>query len=185
MAEFLCALHKTLKHEGGYSNHELDRGGETWRGISRNAHPNWPGWAFIDAQISRRRPLVELDDNDALEQLVEAFYLENYWRPLQLDQVADQEIADELFDSAVNCGTFRAAKWLQGALNLVAGSEALKLDGKIGPRTLGLLGSCLPKYARAILVALNGFQFDHYVQLVQGNPTQRVFLRGWLNRVRF
>lgn len=32
-----------LIHEGGYSNDPIDLGGETYKGIARNAHPNWQG----------------------------------------------------------------------------------------------------------------------------------------------
>ncbi len=38
----------TLAHEGGYANHPSDKGGETYRGITRKHNPNWEGWAFID-----------------------------------------------------------------------------------------------------------------------------------------
>ncbi len=37
-----------LSHEGGYANHPADKGGETYRGISRKANPNWEGWKYID-----------------------------------------------------------------------------------------------------------------------------------------
>lgn len=37
-----------LGHEGGYANHPADKGGETYRGISRKANPDWVGWKYID-----------------------------------------------------------------------------------------------------------------------------------------
>lgn len=38
----------TLKHEGGYANHPADKGGETYRGITRKHNPEWSGWKYID-----------------------------------------------------------------------------------------------------------------------------------------
>jgi lysozyme family protein len=47
----------TMKHveemEGGWANNPADSGGETFRGIARNFHKSWPGWA-----IDRRGPKV-------------------------------------------------------------------------------------------------------------------------------
>ena len=37
-----------MEHEGGYVDDRDDRGGETYRGISRNNFPDWKGWKKID-----------------------------------------------------------------------------------------------------------------------------------------
>jgi lysozyme family protein len=62
-----------MKYEGGYVNHPNDLGGETYKGIARNAHPNWEGWKFID----QKRPVPE--------DLVRRFYYEQFWKPLRCD----------------------------------------------------------------------------------------------------
>ena len=51
MADFLQAFESMIRNEGGYKLHSVegDRGGMTYAGIARNFHPNWPGWAAIDA----------------------------------------------------------------------------------------------------------------------------------------
>jgi len=38
----------TLKHEGGYANHPADKGGETYRGITRKNNDEWQGWKVIN-----------------------------------------------------------------------------------------------------------------------------------------
>ena len=48
MADFKTAYDRTSKFEGGYSNDEADRGGETFAGIARVYHENWLGWKIID-----------------------------------------------------------------------------------------------------------------------------------------
>ena len=45
MANFTQAYNLTSAHEGGYVNDALDRGGETYRGISRVYHSSWNGWS--------------------------------------------------------------------------------------------------------------------------------------------
>ena len=48
MADFSKAWGRSSVHEGGYAHLAGDAGGETYRGIARNFHPEWPGWKFID-----------------------------------------------------------------------------------------------------------------------------------------
>ncbi len=50
---FAEALKHTLEFEGGYANDPADRGGETFRGISRKNWPRWSGWDLID-QVKRK-----------------------------------------------------------------------------------------------------------------------------------
>ena len=49
MASFKEAWEETSAVEGGYVDDDDDRGGETYRGVARNFHPDWPGWDRIDA----------------------------------------------------------------------------------------------------------------------------------------
>lgn len=48
MANFKIALDKVLSREGGYINDPDDKGGETYKGISRKYNPDWKGWRIID-----------------------------------------------------------------------------------------------------------------------------------------
>ncbi len=91
------ALDHTLQFEGGYANDPADRGGETFRGISRVSHPDWPGWAEIDhykRELARRdgisnwrskanwRKLDAVTANDRdLARLVAEFYRKKFWKP--------------------------------------------------------------------------------------------------------
>lgn len=49
MADFKTAYKKIEAAEGGYCFDPDDAGGETYKGISRRANPNWNGWISIDA----------------------------------------------------------------------------------------------------------------------------------------
>jgi lysozyme family protein len=78
---------QTAQFEGGYANVPGDKGGETFRGISRRSHPNWPGWKLIDfvkeTEGHAARTIDRHFDNDQeMKKLVEEFYKTNYWDPL-------------------------------------------------------------------------------------------------------
>ncbi|MCP3177303.1 hypothetical protein MJO47_09350 [Desulfuromonas sp. KJ2020] len=181
MSAFTQALNHTLNREGGYSNHPSDLGGETFRGISRRNHPEWEGWAILDSYPADKRK--ELQGDPELAGLVAQFYRVNYWDQLSLDGIEATSIACELFDTAVNVGTTRAARWLQHVANLL-GDVNLVEDGKIGPKTLEAVNALNRKLTYVpMLKALNGMQFEHYHQIILNNSSQRVFFRGWLTRV--
>jgi lysozyme family protein len=181
MANFNSAFLYTMAREGGYSNHPKDKGGETFRGITRNNFPFWPGWQKIDTVTREARD--SLKDDPELMQLAAQFYKQTFWDQLNLDQVESHTIAAELFDSAVNVGSARVAHWLQHAVNLLS-SPKLVQDGRIGPRTIGAVNLLIDTLGEGpLLKTLNGLQFEHYHAIVSRDPGQDVFFKGWLTRV--
>ncbi|MBW4056958.1 MAG: hypothetical protein HIU83_16505, partial [Proteobacteria bacterium] len=127
MALFEPAFKLTMKHEGGYANKKHDHGGETYRGISRNNWRGWDGWPQIDKLKEQKDFPACLDRNADLQGKVRAFYQRNFWTPV-MDEIADQNLVNWLFDKGVNAGIQRAYKLLQRALNV-------DQDGIIGPQT--------------------------------------------------
>ncbi len=181
---FETAFTKTvLGHEGAYSNHPTDRGGETFYGISRKYHPGWPGWPVLDSYSQDDKQNLRLSHSLELADLVTDFYFNTFWQPLGLSDINSAKLTGEVFDSAVNMGTSRAAKWLQLACNYMSDNK-LTLDGNIGPKTVAAVNHCMTKYGDdELLKILNGLQLIHYLDLVDRDPSQKVFLRGWLKRV--
>jgi lysozyme family protein len=94
--------------EGTHSNDPADRGGDTWYGISRNAHPS------IDWPPSREQ--------------AEAIYREQYWNACRCDELPPV-LALLVFDAAVQHGTHMATRMLQTTIGAMP-------DGRIGPKTL-------------------------------------------------
>lgn len=200
MANFDLAYLTTMSHEGLYSNDPRDRGGETWKGIARNVHPNWPGWVLIDSvkkQANRNNLAAELNNVDELEACVQLFYETHFWKVNKLDEITDQEIANEVFDTGVNQGTRTAAMYLQEALNLLNSNEKhysdLKVDGAIGAKTLKayhayMFTSNFPSRSgfrniHTLLKAMNFFQLQRYIEICEKTPGQEVYFYGWVNRV--
>lgn len=165
IADFTPAFEKMIRNEGGYRLTDVaaDRGGQTYAGIARNIHPNWPGWRHID--------LKDLQ-NLELSTLVRTFYEEQFWIKVAGDKVTNQVIAESIFDFAVNSGVAIAIKLAQ----LVVGSVP---DGRIGPVTLERLNATpedqfVMKYALA--------KIKRYSDICNRDRTQSKFLLGWINR---
>lgn len=202
MADFNQSFVRTMKHERskrtGYSNHALDRGGETYNGISRVKHPSWNGWQIIDYHktIHPGDYSDHLDKDATLAVLVSDFYRAKFWDEIAGDHIHQQELADELFDTAVNMGPTRAVEFLQESLNKLNRNQKLYpdllTDGQLGPKTLGVLNTYAnlvlqPGNTRTmalLLKTMNIRQGMHYWNLMDKSPEQEEFAVGWLNRVQ-
>ena len=134
MAKFIDAYKKVLNNEGIYSNDPDDAGGETYKGISRKANPNWDGWISIDA-IKKAHPTTFkgiLKKTPELEKKVQELYKDKYWDCFELDDVPSQLVAEQMFDTAVNQGQTAAIKFAQRVLDLrETGKWSLDLLNKL------------------------------------------------------
>ena len=188
MKLFDIAFDQLINIEGGYSHDADDRGGETYKGISKKYWPNWSGWDIVDSERQNSSHFPKgLDNRIDLHNLVRSFYEIEFWNKIKLDEIEkiDKLIALEMFDTAVNQGTKTSAIYLQESLNLLNRNQRdykdLLLDGKPGGRTLAALKANKRHYN--VLKCLNGLQFDKYYRLAKNNPSQEKFFNGWLNRV--
>ncbi|MFW9871638.1 MAG: glycoside hydrolase family 108 protein [Candidatus Thorarchaeota archaeon] len=188
MPDFLKAYKITMGHEGGYSQDPDDAGGETYKGISRRYNPQWSGWKLIDDVKSRVDFPKVLDQLQQLQERVYDFYKKYYWDSNRLDQCRSQAIAEEMFDTAVNMGRARAAKFLQESLNYLNRNGRvypdLSIDSNIGPATLRALDYILDNGEEILLLkVLNVLQGSFYLNYMRKNPVQEKYMRGWFNRV--
>lgn len=164
-------------HEGGYSNRHVDAGGETYCGISRRWHPEWDGWPLVDYWKARSGFPGNLDRDPQLQAKVRQFYLTEYWG--NLGGLTRQDIANEVFDTSVNCSREEAGEFLQQALNMLDDAR-LVVDGDVGPVTVAAANAC--RHPGRLLRCLNGLQFGYYWRICEANPEQRANLGGWLSR---
>lgn len=182
---FNTAFRATMRHEGGYANDPDDKGGETYMGISRKHHPKWKGWQEIDRLKNTGNKKPEIDNNKNLVPEVEEFYKKNYWDSIKLSKIASRDVAEELFDTAVNQGKTAAIKYLQRSLNVLNNNEKkykdLEVDGKMGPKTIEAANSYM--FPKILVKCINGLQFMRYYNLAQKDKTQEKFMLGWLKRV--
>ncbi len=177
---FDSAFDELLGIEGDYSDDPADSGGATRYGITE-AVARRHGYTGA----MRLLPLAVAKD----------IYRADYWDSQQLDAIAtlSRPIAEEIFDTGVNCGIARAGEYLQAALNIFnrQGQDYpdLDVDGRIGNKTVEALGAflALRKAAgeTALLRALNCQQGAFYIELAERREKDERFVFGWfLQRVR-
>lgn len=155
---FKDIYNEILKWEGGDKLHNVsgDSGGWTKYGIAYNYN---------------KQHFNSLEDFKKMtfEKASEITY-DNYYKPLQLDLV-NKESQAMLFDMAFNMGTKKAIILAQRALGIVD-------DGVVGNKTKTALQSLKKE-------DLYNERVKFYNTIVKNNPTQKKFLKGWLNRSKY
>lgn len=168
-------IERLLGREGGYVNHPHDRGGETIWGIT----------VGVARENGYTGPIRSMSRAEAIR-----IYRQRYWAAPHFDRVAmlSAPVAEELFDTGVNMGPAVAVQMLQRVLNALNRQQTdyadLRVDGQIGPATLGALQAYLRirgrEGERVLLRALNGLQAERYIDLAERRPANESFVYGWL-----
>lgn len=151
-----------LKWEGGYSNHPLDSGGCTMKGVTIGTFRSFFGKSKTCSELK----------NISDDQWSKVFK-EGYWDKMGGDDIKSQSVADIIVDWAWLSGVKTVAKKIQK----IVGVEA---DGKIGPVTIKAINTFSPKELHQ---KIYGERKKFYENLVKRNPEQKVFLNGWMNRL--
>ena len=150
--QFILLINRILGHEGGYSNHPADKGGETNWGITiATARAN--GYTGDMSFLSR-------------EQAIE-IYRKAFWEKYQCNKLPSA-LAFQYFDACVNHGASHAAKFLQRACGVAA-------DGMVGEQTLTAVAR---QSDRDLVLKFNAERTRLYTQL----PTFGTFGKGWMRR---
>ena len=168
MTEFQIALEKTLKFEGGFF-HNQETGEvvnmgvtlDTLRslGILKSTGP------ATDADIEFVKSLTEDEAGD--------IYRKQYWDKLYLDHFNSQDVANKVFDLAVNTGTYQSVLFLQRAVRSIP-------DGIVGLHTLALTNGGDPTQ---ILASIRTQAEAFYCELAGENPDLQPDLKEWLTRL--
>lgn len=176
MADFESAVAATLVREGGFlkTPYEISNHGITQKLLRSQGH-DW------SEQMIR----------DMTEQEAKAFYRQYFWSPFHFGEFPNDKLAAKAFDLTVNMGPGGHGRrgaivdggitLLQEAVNVVAGEEAIAVDGAIGPKTLAAICAADQESLYDAYVHLAEM---HYRDIVANNPAQAKFLAGWLKRLR-
>ncbi|WP_066632789.1 glycosyl hydrolase 108 family protein, partial [Labilibacter marinus] len=132
MKTFNKLFEKVIKHEGYYANVTGDRGGETYMGITRNLHPHWEGWNFVDAYKIMHGIIKhnEKINNPQLTKLVKEFYKHTFYHSYNIDKINHYCLQEIIFDWCVNSGHW-GSRNIQRMLNK-SFNAYLTIDGIIG-----------------------------------------------------
>jgi lysozyme family protein len=162
MGNFNVFLRKVLRLEGGYVNHKNDRGGCTNKGVTLNTFRSYYG-SGLDCN-----DLKAITEDQAGE-----IYKKGYWDPCWGDKIQCSKVAQIIVDWAVNSGVKTAIKNVQKIVGTTA-------DGVMGPMTLRAINENCQK---DLFDAIKDARKAYYERLVEKDESQRVFLKGWLNRL--
>jgi lysozyme family protein len=177
MADLNAAMKLLFKDEGGFVDNPEDPGGPTNYGISArfltDAHLfqyDRNGNGIIDAE-----DMKELSINDA-----KTIYRTYWWDLYGYDRIENEHIATKLLDEAVNLGQISAVRQMQRAINVLAKSEELIEDGKMGLKTIDAINQT---NSLNLLEAFETVCAKYYDKLIANNPNLKVFSKGWHTRV--
>ena len=175
---FPRALELVLRYEGGFSSDAADpgnwTGGKCGSGACHGTLKGIASSAYADnlrllgsAAAGFPASVADLSDPQ-----VAAIYRVAYWNRVRGDDLAPA-LALVAFDSAVNCGTGRAARWLQD----VCGTP---VDGSLGPNSVAAARAAVSLRGAS---AIAGALLDEREAFYEGLPTFGRYGHGWLARI--
>lgn len=162
MANYKDIIPFIQKWEGGLSNHPLDKGGATNCGVTLNTFRSHYG---DDKTID--------DLNRMTARQWEEIFLSGYWNPCHATAIASQKVANALVDWAWHSGVKSAIKQVQRLVGVV-------VDGFIGRKTLKAINNSNPD---KLLADIIDARLKFVNAIVERNPKQKIFLKGWINRI--
>lgn len=175
IADVLTLIDRVIGKEGGYSDHPADRGGATMWGVTEQ----------VARAYGYKGGMRALPRATAVE-----IYKRRYWDAVGLGQVVAiaPDLAAELFDIAVNMGTAWPGRFLQRALNALNRGATdypdIPVDSVVGAMTLASLRDFEEKRGApgliVLLKAVMALRAVRYIEIAEANPSQEVFLFGWL-----
>lgn len=161
------AIDITLKNEGGFTSKLNDNGGDATNfGISLN---------FYRKKI---KPDATIDDLRNLT-INEAsnIYEEYFWNRNRLSEIANQQLANKIFDLQVNTG--KGVYLLQKAFNSISSDVHLLCDNIMGIKTLTAVNNA---NSQQLYDALIQQALALYLRIAAYDDNER-FLKGWENRL--
>lgn len=167
MANVDILLPWILSYEGGFSNHPLDKGGATNKGVTistwRSVGYDKDGDGDIDVDDLRL-----LTDADVRDRVLKP----HYWDRWKADFILSQSVANICVDWV----------WASGKNGITGVQKLLGVtaDGIVGPKTLQALNACDP---HVLFWSIKTARKRYIDNIIARDSSQKVFEKGWLNRL--
>jgi lysozyme family protein len=168
MADFLPAFEYVMQYEDSRHSWAVvtdNNSGQVVAGINSKAFPEEVAAIVAVAQDQR-------------ESLIQTFYRNKLWTPMMLGALDSQDLASRVMDMETNAGEGAAGPELQNAINTLT-SNAVKVDGKVGPLTIAAANN---QNQAALLNAFRAQRVAYYNEVAAKNPDDAQYLKVWLAR---
>ena len=162
MADYKKLIPIIKKWEGGYVNHPLDKGGCTNSGITIGTYRYYFGKAKTCDDLKK---MTDEEWNH--------IFKVGYWDKWKADEINSQSIANIVVDYVWASGVY-GIKFFQRILCVVD-------DGIVGKKTIAALNGY--KNQNDLFQKIWNRRKKHFDDIVKNNPSQKVFLKGWYNRL--
>lgn len=180
LAVFDAAQQFTAKWEGGLSDHPADNGGVTRYGVSLAFLKSLgvPAGDLNGDGVIDRRDVLEVTKVTAKK-----LFKREFWDRPGIDQLPSL-ISICAYDFAVNSGPGRAAIVLQQSINDFFGANKIaKYASNFGPLTRTFSLDIAEMHKQEPFCQLYIDKRAAFLEnITVRNPSQKVFLKGWLNR---
>lgn len=175
-ADFNAAIKKVFKQEGGFTGNSKDKGNYykgklvgTNLGITPLAY-----YSYYKEDPTEQMMRTLTQDKAA------PIYKANYWNKIRGDEIKNDSVADLLMFIVVNSGP-GMVKPIKAVMNMTAGKKIVaETTTPFTSEEVKLLNE-LPQdiFFKNVIEVRRRF----YNRLVEKDPTQSVFLKGWLRRL--
>lgn len=152
-----------ITNEGGYTDNPNDLGNWT--------EPNRTGILKGTKYGICARYFPYLDIKNLTMAQARQIYFEKYWLPMSLDGLLYDLSALQIFDFGVNAGKGRAVRTAQN----IVGVKPDGLMGNITRQAINIYKDFVDEYKKVRIL--------YYKSIVDRDPKNKVFLKGWLRRV--
>jgi lysozyme family protein len=158
-----------FRHEGGFVNDPVDRGGATNMGITLNT-------------LRQAQPGATVQDlRNMTRQQARSIYRQRYVQAPGLDHLPPG-ILPQVIDMSVNHGPRNAVRILQRALNRLNQGTPVVPDGHLGPGTLAAVQRATQGGTDRLTNAIADERQAFYDRIIERDPRQARFERGWRGR---
>lgn len=149
----------------GWSDHPLDKGGATMCDVTLTTYIDYcrrKGLPMPDKESLRNIPLLHWID----------ILKSAYWNMWKADLIYNQSLADILVDWV----------WSSGGASIKAAQRVIGVnpDGIVGHDTVAAVNS--QDYS-ILFSKLHDARVEYVQEIVRRNPSQKIWLKGWLNRI--
>lgn len=176
-ADVKKALVITFGHEGGLQCDKNDPGNWTGGKIGK-------GRAGCTKFGIATNTYSNIDIRNLTVDKAAKLYERDFWNPNHLTEFERQELANEIFDTSVNCGVRTGGNMVIKLVNIF-GPAHYPLNGKVNSEMVEWINQHTKKSMdfKTFFKALNVLQGQRYLAIMDTNPRMLRYGNSWFSRV--